>query len=186
MIPSAWRRGRAALAIAAAITVVASGCGYRPASSAHDALGPFDVAAAPVTVPDAAAVMAAVGGARAELARSGVLGGCHAAPSGRCAEVRVAVTRVEESPVGIVAGASDDAAPLARGVRVTVTGSAAVTVDGKPQRATGEVSASEVVSVGGGPAAATLARDDAARAAAARLGVRLARLLLGHPEPTRD
>jgi hypothetical protein len=43
-----------------------------------------------------------------------------------------------------------------------------------------------VVWVGGGPAAATLARDDAARAAAARLGVRLARLLLGHPEPMRD
>jgi hypothetical protein len=175
-----------AVAVAVAVAVALSACGYRPASSAHDPLGPFEVAAAPVTVPDGATVMAAVGGARAELARRGVLGGCDAAPSRRCAEVRVAVTRVEESPAGIAAGGSDDAAALARGVRVTVTGSAQVTVAGEARRATGEVSASEVVSVGGGPAAATLARDDAARAAAARLGVRLARLLLGHPEPMRD
>jgi hypothetical protein len=83
---------------------------------------------------------------------------------------------------GIAAGKS---APLARGVRVVAVGRARMrrAGSGGVERDTGDVRAAETVGLGASPAEALATHDEAARAAARRLGEVLVRRLLGFPEP---
>jgi hypothetical protein len=171
--------------------VVLWGCGYGPANAPRDSLGPFDVVIERAAVPDAPTIAGAAAGARAELARAGQLGGCGAAAvkrmDGGCAVVAIEVTRVDETGVGIAArDLPEGPGPRARGSRVTVTGRARVVVQGRVERETPDVAATETFLRQRDPAAALLARQEAARAASTRLGARLVRLLLGYPEPIME
>jgi hypothetical protein len=73
--------------------------------------------------------------------------------------------------------------PLARAIRVTVTGRATLRRGGEVARDTGDVRVGEVIARAGDPAGAVIAREEAAARAARRLGERLTRRLLGFPEP---
>lgn len=220
--------GRAALAVG--LVLAALGCGYRPlhagsgaeasddGGSALDPAAPFAVIGALPRAPSAAAAAAAESGARSELARAGVLASGAEASAG-CSTIEIELLRIEEEAAGIALYTGTDAAtdtatdaatdtatgtPLARGLRVTVTGRARLWPAGSlgtasprgttapppkraPLRDTGDVRATLVLSRGQGDAAATSAsRDDAARLAGKRLGERLARRILGLPDPADE
>lgn len=174
-----------ARAVLAALAVLAAGCGYRLGGSAPDPLGPFVVTTRPAAPARAAVVAAAEAGARAELARAGELGAC--APSGAagCAALVLEVLRVEETSAAVVASPSGGA-PLAGAVRVAVTGRGVVRRGDAEVRATGEVTASEVVGRVDGAVAGAAASGAAAERAARRLGERVARRALGLPEPSDE
>jgi hypothetical protein len=165
----------------AALLLLAAGCGYRLVHAAPDPLGPFAVASGPIHVPDAALAAAVAEGARAELSRAGDLapGGVARAP----AEIEVELLRVDETSEGVALGAPD--LPLSRAVRVTAIGRARLRRRGSaaPERDTGDVRAGEAVARASSAAPGMVARDDAGRAAARRLGEILVRRLLGFPEP---
>lgn len=192
----------AAIAAFAFAIACSSACGYRSvhapgtdyAPGTEDPAGPFAIIGSPSRVAyAAAAVAAAEAGARSELARAGQLASCSPDADARCAAIVVEILRVEELPEGIaVAGAApvEGAIPLARGVRVTVTGRARVRAAGARAsflRDTGDVRSSEVIARGeeDGRASARsqIDRDEALRIAATTLGERLARRLLGIPDP---
>jgi hypothetical protein len=173
--------------ISVTVAVALSACGYRLANEVVDPLGPFCLASGTVRVPFGGAVAAAEDGARAELARAGQLGGCgdHAA-----SQVAVEVVRVDEDSEGVSLsprpGTSE--VPLARALRVRVTARAEVRVGTQRRRATPDFSASEIIAtpIGEDPVLAEIAKRDASRRAARRLGARLVRSLLGWPEPGED
>ncbi len=169
-----------------------AGCGYHLVHAAADPLGPFAVASGPIHAPEAAVAAAAEEGARAELSRAGQLAG-----RGAPAEIVVEVLRVEEASAGVAlvtmgasppnprSGLSSPDLPLARGVRVTVTGRAKVVPAGgsAAERETDEVQASEVAAAAASVGAGVATRDEAGQRAARRLGEMLVRRLLGEPEP---
>lgn len=138
---------------------------------------------------------AAEAGARAELARAGQLASCSPRPENSCAVMIVEILRVEEVSEGIATAsratsprASPDvsAYPLARGIRITVTGRARIRASGAERdlRDTGDLRATEIASRGSGDAARVqVDRDEIVRLASRKLGERLARRLLGVPEP---
>src|SRR4051812_41697681 len=97
------------------------GCGYHLAGGAGDPLGPFTVTGGEARTPYATAMAAAEEGARAALSREGALAG---AGEGRALLV-VEVLRIDDTSesVSLAPGAVD---PLARGIRITVTGRATV------------------------------------------------------------
>lgn len=162
-----------------AVLLFVGGCGYHFAHAPVDPLGPFAIGSAAIRVPDAALAAAAEEGARAELSRAGQL-----APSARGApaEIEIEVLRVDEIAEGIAAGTQEG--PLARGVRVTATGRARIRKAGAGVvRDTGDVRASDVAGTAAALGPAAVARDEAGRAAARRLGEILVRRLLGFPEP---
>ncbi len=170
-----------ALAIGIAFGVL--GCGYRTLDASRDPAAPFAVVGAIPRAPSAGAAAAAEAGARSELARAGVLATGAQASAGAAA-IEIELVRVEEEGVGIAVDPGAGAAPLARGLRVTVTGRARLWAAGELLRETGDVRASLTVSRGQGDAAAmAAAREDAARLAGRRLGERLARRILGIPDP---
>jgi hypothetical protein len=179
----------------ALLLVGLSACGYRLAHAPADPAGPFRVVVAGSLAPESAAAAAMEEGARAELARSGQL-----APSGGAA-IEVELVRVDEAaegvaiargrPDGVMGGSSAKPSgppsllPLGRGLRIAVIGRARVrpAAGAAVIRDTGDVRADEVVAAAGGPAAALVARDEAVRIAARRLGERLVRHALGIPDP---
>lgn len=138
---------------------------------------------------------AAEAGARAELARAGQLASCSPRRDDPCTAMIVEILRVEEASEGIAIAsqatpprASPDAPayPLARGIRITVTGRARIRPSAalRDLRDTGDVRATEVVSQGSGDAVRAQAdRDESVRLASRKLGERLARRLLGVPDP---
>jgi hypothetical protein len=176
-----WRSS----AVAGLIAVAALGCGYRPLNaSAPDPEAPFTVIGSLPETPSSATAAAAEAGARSELARAGVLATASQASAGSSA-IEIELLRVEEEGAGIAID-SASGAPLARGLRVTVTGRAKLWAAGGRSilRETGDVRSSLVVSRGQGDAAAVSAAvKDAARLAGRRLGERLARRILGLPDP---
>ena len=143
-----------------------------------DPLGPFEVVAGRVYVPDAGAIGAMEEGARAELSRAGALG-----PGGGAIEVEL--LRFDMEAEGIAVGKGPAGAPLARGVRVVALGRARMrrAGSGVVERDTGDVRAGETAGLGADTAQALATHDEAARAAARRLGEVLVRRLLGFPEP---
>lgn len=176
---------QAARALAIGIAFGVLGCGYRTLDASRDPAAPFAVVGAIPRAPAAGTAAAAEAGARSELARAGVLATGAQASAGAAA-IEIELVRVEEEGAGIAVG--PNAAPLARGLRVTVTGRARLWAAGgqrpTPLRETGDVRASFTISRGQGDAAATeAAREDAARIAGRRLGERLARRILGVPDP---
>ena len=178
---------QAARALAIGIALGVLGCGYRTLDASRDPAAPFAVVGAIPRAPSAGAAAAAEAGARSELARAGVLATGAQASAGAAA-IEIELVRVEEEGAGIAVDPGAGAAPLARGLRVTVTGRARLWAAGgqrpTPLRETGDVRASFTISRGQGDAAATAAaREDAARIAGRRLGERLARRILGVPDP---
>lgn len=165
------------------ITPAALGCGYRPLSQdARAPAAPFAVTGALPGAPYSDAAAAVEAGARSEFARAGVLATPGQASAGSSV-IAIELLRVEEEGAGIAIDPASDA-PLARGLRVTVTGRARLWAAGGLLRETGDVRSSLVVSRGQGDAAvASAAIKDAARLAGRRLGERLARRILGLPDP---
>jgi hypothetical protein len=158
----------------AAIAIGLAGCGYRLVHAPADPLGPFEVVAGRAYVPDAGAALAMEEGARAELSRAGALG-----TGGGTIEVEL--LRIDMESEGIAAG---HGVPLARGVRIVAVGRARVRrAGGAVERDTGDVRAGEAAGLGSDAARALATHDEAARAAARRLGEVLVRRLLGFPEP---
>lgn len=160
-------------ALVASIALALGGCGYRVANLAHDDAGPFFVEVGEVRAPDAVIAAEIEAGARAELARLGLL----ARRGERGSAIVVSLVRVDESPAGVAA--DHKGSPIARAVRVSVVGRAAI--DAGP-RATHELVASEVIGADG-TAKRLLLREEALRAAARRLGEGLVRQMIGLPEP---
>ena len=161
------------IALASTIAIAGAGCGYTLANTPDAALPPFTVRAAEARTPDAAVTTAAIEGAESELARAGLL-----AARGDGVVLTIAVVRVDERSEGIAAGSSASAAPVARGIRLTIVGRASGAA-----RDSGEVTVSEVFSAGGSAAIGILSRDEAAQRAGRRLGERLARRVLGDVDP---
>jgi hypothetical protein len=130
-------------------------------------------------VPDGDAAAAVLGGLEGELAAAGALSRQRAHPL-----VHVEVLRVEEAPRGILVD-STTAMPLAETVAVAVTARAWVveSAGAAPTWETGDVRRVEVISVSDDPSQHREAAAGAARLAARRVGVTLARRLLGEPEP---
>jgi len=167
-----------ALGLASCLALV--GCGYRLANTAHDPLGPFVVEGGAAIVPDATLMAAAEEGAATALAQLGALAPARAPHS---AAIVVEILRVDADSDAV---ALTSGAPLAQALRVTVTGRA--TLRTGPARArsrdTGDVRVTETIARLDSPEAALLARGQAARRAARRLGERLVRRVLGYPEPS--
>jgi hypothetical protein len=162
-----------------ALAIATAGCGYSLANTPDAALTPFTVRAAAATMPDAAVSTAAIEGAEGELARAGLL-----AARGDGTVLTIAVVRVDERSEGIAAGSSASAAPVARGIRLTIVGRATAPAGASgAARDSGDVEVSEVFSAGGSAAIGILSRDEAAQRAGRRLGERLARRVLGDVDP---
>lgn len=156
-----------------------SSCGYAPAVEAP-AAARLHVVLASSNVPDAAASDEVLVGVREELARYGALADGDGFP--RC---EVEVLRADESSEGIAATPNKDGklVPTSRATRVGVLARAWV-VDGHaaPRHGdTGDVRATETVSVSNDARAATYAYGDALRAAGRRVGHRLGSRVLGLP-----
>jgi hypothetical protein len=188
-----------AFALLASLASFAAGCGYRPlySTASADPEGPFAVVSSPARVASAIAIAAAEAGARTELARAGQLASCSPDSDKGCASMIIEILRVEETSEGIALEAAPSGAPerpVARGVRLTITGRARIrasnAAEGAFLRDTGDVLATEVISSEPGApqsvARFSIHRDEAVRLAAKTLGERLARRLLGVPDPGDD
>jgi len=168
-------------AIVAALLLGLSGCGYHFAGETRDPLGPFLVEGGRILVPHVEAVAAAEDGLRAELARAGSLA---EGAEGRSAIV-VEILRVDEIAEGVAAVPSARGAfPLARATSLAVTGRASIRRGAIVERETGDMRASEAIARAPEAAASLVQRREAIRRAARLLGERLARRLLGYPEPS--
>lgn len=172
-----FARARAALLLA--LTPVA--CGYR-AENALSQAGPLCVRAASPKVPHAAAVQAALDGAREQLARHDALGSSYPC-------LVVEVLRVDEAGTGVFAPRPSDAGqPFARGTAVAVVARGWVeqTPGGAASRDTGDVRRSaHAAAVAAGPPD-SIQHGGAIQAAAERVGEALAARALGLPEPADE
>ena len=167
------------------------GCGYAPIYTAQER-GKLHVVLVHAKVADAVAADEVLSGLREELAREGALEGGAAYP-----RIEVEVLRLDESSEGIAARSlsSGAALPLARGLEVGLVARAwVVAFEGaQPERDTGDMRAVDLVSPSMRADQVTLdasedvrAHADALRAAGRRVGVRLARRVLGHPAASDD
>jgi hypothetical protein len=138
-------------------------------------------------LPDAVAADEVASGVREELARAGALEAGEGYP-----RVEIEVLRGDESSEGVAAVAG---APVARGTGVAVVARAWVaTAEGEaPRSDTGDVRAEESIGVDEGaagtgpdPRASFFHHADAARAAARRVGRKLAARLLGQPSASEE
>jgi hypothetical protein len=189
---------RALFACFVACALVA--CGYRPlyGGAAGEGEARFSVVGASPLVADTAVVAEVEAGIRVGLARAGAL-----RSSGGYPRVVVEVLRMDETSEGIAAvpgGASPPTvggpalspgaplAPLARGTRVGILARAWIErgADGARERETGDMRTTDVRAAELDARLEALRQDDAARAAARRLGERLARRILGEPETPDD
>jgi hypothetical protein len=182
------------------VIAVAAGaaCGYRPLYAGAQGDERLAVTGVTPLVADAAVVAEVEAGVRAGLARAALLRG-----GGGYPRVVVEVLRIDAQSEGIaavpggvrppevggvpVAGAGP-LQPLARGTRVGVVARAWLerTEGGPKERQTGDLRAVDVMQVEGDARLEALRLDDTSRAAARRLGERLARRVLGEPEAPDD
>lgn len=147
-----------------------SGCGYRPLRAGLAGSPRLRVTRTVVRVASLEALAEELAtGARAELAR-------HAALADGGLPLRLELVRLEE--VGEADGVADDK-PVARGLRVRVVARGSIEGDGGFE--TEDVEATEVVSTPGTVTAYEATRRAAARGAARRAGVAVARAVLGLP-----
>lgn len=155
-------------------TPVAAGCGYR-AVYGEGGGERFHVRLVAAPIADAAAADEVLSGVREALAREGalLLGSGHPA-------VCVEVVRIDERSTGI-GGAGG--VPAARGAaRAVVARAWLERAEGAPaERSTGDVRAELELAAEGDAVSDAIAHGDALRAAARRLGQRLALRILGHP-----
>lgn len=145
---------------------------------------------APSLAADTSVVVEVEAGLRSGLARAGALREGDAHP-----RVVVEILRIDARSEGIVVGSRGPAlggagaqGPLSRGTRVGVWARAWIErAEGAGrERDTGDIQSADVMAVEGDARAEALRFDDASRAAARRLGERLARRLLGEPEAPDD
>ena len=195
--------GRALLALVrrlvpALAAVLATACGYRPLYSGGQGDERLAVAGITPLVADASVVAEVEAGVRAGLARAALLRG-----GGGYPRVVVEVLRIDAQSEGIAAvpggvrlpdvggvpiTGAGPLQPLARGTRVGVVARAWLErAEGAPkERETGDLRTVDVMQVESDPRLEALRLDDASRAAARRLGERLARRVLGEPEAPDD
>jgi hypothetical protein len=174
------------------VAALASGCGYH-ALYGGQGEGRLHVVLARSLVADAIAGDEVVTGVREGLAREGALAAGDGYP-----RVEVEVLRADESSEGV---ASPDAplragpggAPRARATLVGLVARAWIvgSPDAPHERDTGDVRAIDVVAssfAAGAPDARAdaIEHEDALRAAARRVGERLALRVLGHPAPSDE
>jgi hypothetical protein len=157
------------------------GCGYRPAYAGREPAEQLSVEPGPTRIPQADAIAAALGGARAELSRAGALRDGSGYP-----RMVVELVRVDEKSAGIAV--SQGGMPLARGSTVAVTGRAWVedARGAEPSRDTGDLRRVEQYASEADSRRDSLRYDQAVRAAADELGHSLGRLVLGLPEPAME
>jgi len=159
-------------------------CGYQPVYAAQPVQ--LHVVLVRSLVPDAVAADEVASGVREELARAGALEGGQGYP-----RVEIEVLRADEGSEGIAAGASG---PVARGTAVGIVARAWVApTEGAPHASeTGDMRAEESIAVdqtllgASDPRASVLHDADARRAAARRLGHKLAARVLGQPAASED
>ena len=173
-------------------------CGYRPLYAGDRGDERFAVVGATALVADASVVAEVQTGLRSGLARGGALRGGNDYP-----RVVVEVLRIDATSEGIqaVPGGTRGAtvgglpiapggplAPLARGTRIGVLARAWVerTPGGARERETGDLRAVDVMQTEADARLEALRLDDTSRAAARRLGERLARRVLGEPDAPDD
>lgn len=164
-----------------ALLVVASlvaGCGYH-AVHGGDARERLRPSLGTIAIADAVAADEVLAGARETLAREGALGG------GGDPELVLDVTRIDESADSISA---QGGAPSARGLTVAVVGRGLVQERAAHAvlRDTGDMRATVTRATPGDARADVFAHDDAVRAAARRLGRKLALRALGEPVASED
>ncbi|HZU81645.1 MAG TPA: hypothetical protein VE987_01955 [Polyangiaceae bacterium] len=166
------------------LALLLAGCGYRAVYGGEPS-EKLCVHLARTLVADAVASDEVASGAREALARDGALDGGDCWP-----RVEIEVLRADEASEGVVARSG---APAARATRVSVLGRAwiARAAGSVPEHDTGDLRASEVIAVdlAGGmpdPRAGELHYTDALRAAARRLGGKLARKVTGQPAASDD
>jgi hypothetical protein len=160
------------------------GCGYRAVYGGGNPER-MHVKLVRTLVPDAIASDEVASGAREELARQGALEAGDGYP-----RVEIEVLRADEASEGIAAGANG---PLARGTDVAIVGRAwLMRAPGGPQEGdSGDLRAEEVVTVDVtqralDPRASAFHHADALRAAARRLGAKLAHKVMGQPAASED
>lgn len=177
-------RARALAPVALALGLAA--CGYRPAREVVASRAALAVVQGRVFVADLAAVAAAEAGARAALARAGLLASCEPAREASCPHVIVELLAIDDVSAGIVRGPGG--APTALGLSTRVTARAYLRPADSPPEDGGdeepvETSASALVGLpspaaSSGAPLALLARREAARRAAFQAGEELARRLI--------
>ena len=160
-------------------------CGYRAAYGGPRPGQRLSVEVASSHIAHLEVVDAVMAGAREELSRAGVLDSGQGHP-----RLVIEVVRVDERPEGISAlplrPGSTELAPAARGTSVGVVGRAWVleSPGSPPVRPTGDVRRVEHYAVAQDPGRDALQFIGAARSAARKLGIALARRVLGEPAPT--
>jgi hypothetical protein len=187
------RLGTVMLAVA-----LVGACGYRPLYGGAQGEERLAVTGVSPLVADASVVAEVEAGVRAGLARAALLRGGSGYP-----RVVVEVLRIDTQSEGIAAvpggvrppevggvivSGAGAPAPLARGTRVGVVARAWLErADGGPkERQTGDLRTVDVMQVESDARLEAMRLDDASRAAARRLGERLARRVLGEPEAPDD
>lgn len=151
------------------------GCGYR---SLHDATSvePLTVTGVQAPFADASVEAELRAGARAELARAGLL-----RPGGDHPRLVLEAVRLEDEPAALARLGSD---PGARALRVRLVARAWVEAEpGAIERDTGSVALETTVAVEGRAVAQSWRETHAVKATARRLGALLVQRVLGIPEP---
>jgi hypothetical protein len=171
----------APLVVGRGVLLACAACGYHavyaePASRLH-------VKLVRTLIADVVASDEVAAGLREELAREGALEGGDGYP-----RVEIEVLKADETSEGIASGAGAAARPVARATDVAIAARAWVVIapGAAPESDTGDVRAEETVAVDMGPSgpdprASGFHEADALRAAARRLGRRLAYKVTGEP-----
>jgi hypothetical protein len=174
------------------------GCGYRPLYAGERGDDRFSVVGASPLVADASVVAEVQAGLRAGLARAGALRSGASYPRVVVEVLRIDVVSEGVSAVpggtpgpnvgGLPLSPGGAPLPLARGTRIGVLARAWVERAGgaSKERDTGDLRTADVMQVEADARLEALRLDDASRAAARRLGERLARRVLGEPDATDD
>jgi hypothetical protein len=165
--------------------VLVCACGYHPVYGSQAPMR-LHVKVTRTLVPDAVAADEVASGMRDELAREGALDGGDGWP-----RAEVEVLRADDSSEGI---AVRSGAPAARAEEVSIVARAWITPEpgASPEHDTGDMRAAVVAAVDESTCGAFDLRAsgfhhaDALRAAARRLGQKLARKLIGHPATSED
>ncbi|WP_394849459.1 hypothetical protein LZC95_18680 [Pendulispora brunnea] len=170
-----------ALLVGGAVACSVTGCGYR-ALYAQPSEVRLSVVLVRARVADAVANDEVLSGVRTALAREGALAAGTGYP-----RMEVEVLRADEASEGIASAtdATGTRVPQARATQIGVLARAWIVraQNGSHEADTGDVRAFNVVESSGGTGlvAESMRHDDALRAAARRVGQRLALRVLGHP-----
>jgi hypothetical protein len=167
------------------LCLLLSACGYR-AMYGGGVAERLHVKLVSTLVPDAVASDEVASGAREELARQGAL-----EPGDGYPRVEIEVLRADEASEGIAVGVG--AVPVSRGTDVAIVGRARLmrTPGAPPEGDSGDMRAEETIAVditagAPDPRASGFHYADALRAAARRLGRKLARRVTGLPAASED